>query len=152
MKLIDAGSVTGALNWQTLEKISPYPPLAANIGGTVYRLTGFCSGAEKLLYAGEMSLSEVFELASDVHGEPDFVELGRMVNLAEKLGESCKSVDFLKSRVKGRKNIQALKILTGAPETFLSYISKKTPSMKTVGLYAALPDAHKEFLHSFASA
>ncbi|QAR34149.1 hypothetical protein EP073_12260 [Geovibrio thiophilus] len=149
MKLIKADFCPADFRWKDKEADNPFPPAVAEIKGKAYRLSGFGRDAEQFFHAGALSLNEAFNLSLSIHGEPDLIDTGRMIILAESFGGS-KEVKALSSRVKGAKNAESLKTLCRAPEAFLEYIRSKEPSMKTVGMYASLPESHRQFLHSYA--
>lgn len=149
MKLIKADYKTADFRWKDREQESPFPPVTAEINGVMYRLSGFGREADAFFHAGLLNINEAFDLSLSLHGEPDIADLGRMIILAEGFSQPDK-IKAVSDRVKGAKNASSLKILCSAPETFLEYVRAKEPSMKTAGMYASLPESHKEFLHIFS--
>lgn len=134
--------------WKINEAKSPFLPVVVDICGDLYQLSRFDESCENgCFHAGELSINDAFELSLTIHGEPIISELGLMIKLAESFEKHFFEIPVIASRVKGKKNSQSLKELTNAPKAFLDYIAIKTPSMKTIGIYASLPASHKAYLH-----
>lgn len=152
MKLIKADFTHFPLKWKYEETLTPYPPAVVEIDGKDYLLSGFDKAADSFLHAGSTDLNGALELSIALHGEPNPAELGRMIRLGESFGKSFAELSVITARVKGRKNAESLKVLSDASSSFIKYISDKQPSLKTIGMYAALPGTHKSFLHLFADA
>lgn len=151
MKLIKADFTPAEFRWINREAENPFPPVVAEHEGKAYILSGFEKPAESFFHAGVLSLDELFELSLKIHGEPDPADLGRMIEIGESFGRKYREINVISVRVKGVRNAESLKILSRSPQSFLEYVKTKQPSMKTVGMYAALPESHKEFLHKYIS-
>jgi hypothetical protein len=151
MKLIKADNNAVPLRWKYTEAETPYPPAVVEIRGKTYIISGFDKLVENFLSSGETDLNGALELSISIHGEPNSVELGHMIRLAENFGKGYHELPVLSTRVKGRKNAEALKVLSTSPAEFRAYIDDKQPSLKTIGMYASLPETHKQFLHAYIS-
>jgi hypothetical protein len=110
-----------------------YPPVLAKINGTFYQLNKFNVSKDYYLYLGETDYQNGLNTSINLKKDKNVVEISNILHIATSLNIEIREIEYFNNNnIRGKKLIEALKIVKDYPETIKRYVITKEVSFKTI--------------------
>ena len=145
------------LNWVMRPPLnsSVYPPAACEVNGELYQIYGFDSQETSYYVTEAKNLEEALNMSVDAYGPSTLntVELAGLTAVCDRLGlDHAKIAVFQEKNIKGRQSFDTLRAVSSFCSVIKNYLAKKEVPLKTLGVFAKLPQNCREYIKNTVKA